>query len=607
MTATEVDRVTSTPEDVAATWLDKFADAVEARDAAGLKALFAPGSTWRDLVAFTWDIRNFRDHEGICAGLLGSVGEVQPTSFRVHTKTPPTITSTPDSTILTGIFDFETKVGPASGTIVLVSDAEGRSWLANGMMTKLEGFHAWPERSGVNRPPGKEPGVVVGRVPWAERRRRETEFLDDEPQVVVMGAGQAGLMFAARLTQLGVKTLVVERNARVGDNWRKRYGSLALHDSISMDHFPYIPFPSTWPKYTPKDKLADFFEFYASAMELNVWTGSNIRSTTFRPEAEQWDIEVARADGTVRTVHPRHFVSAVGMNALPRLLHFAGEERFKGVIVHSGDFSGGENWRGKNVIVIGAGVSGHDIVQDCYEQGAHVVMVQRSSTNTIAIETHLECFMSIFAEGGPDPEDADLFAASFPWDQVLSQAQVMQEKAVAKDAELRAGLEKAGFRIDSGVNGAGAASVLLSGRNSYYFDIGAASLIIDGKVPVLHAVIDHLTEDSAVLADGTVLPADLVVVATGYSSILEATVPAIGTEIADRVKYVYQLGKDGEMLNVFRRTPQPGLWFMLGTLQFARFYSKVLALQIKAIEEGLTPYAVDIPTPKPADLLGDPW
>ena len=94
----------------------------------------------------------------------------------------------------------------------------------------------------------------------------------------MVGAAQAGLSIAARLTQLGVDTLVVDREARIGDSWRRRYHALTLHNETRVNHLPYMPFPRSWPVFIPKDMLANWFEIYAEAMELNVWTQTELVS-----------------------------------------------------------------------------------------------------------------------------------------------------------------------------------------------------------------------------------------------------------------------------------------------------------------------------------------
>ena len=120
-----------------------------------------------------------------------------------------------------------------------------------------------------NRPTGESYSRDFQGPNWLDQRIAAADYTDREPDVLVVGGGQAGLSIAARLTQLRVDTLIVDRNKRVGDNWRNRYHALTLHNQLHVNHLPYMPFPSTWPTYIPKDMLALWFESYAAAMELN--------------------------------------------------------------------------------------------------------------------------------------------------------------------------------------------------------------------------------------------------------------------------------------------------------------------------------------------------
>ncbi len=94
---------------------------------------------------------------------------------------------------------------------------------------------------------------------------------------MIIGGGQGGIALGARLRQLGVPTIIVEKNARPGDSWRNRYRTLVLHDPVWYDHLPYIPFPEHWPVFTPKDKMGDWLEMYAKVMELNYWGVDRMR------------------------------------------------------------------------------------------------------------------------------------------------------------------------------------------------------------------------------------------------------------------------------------------------------------------------------------------
>lgn len=148
-------------------------------------------------------------------------------------------------------------------------------------------------------------GENVGRESWADRRHRERNFIGSEPAVVIVGAGQAGLNLAAHLSQLEIPTLIIDKNDRIGDNWRKRYRFLVLHDPIWYDHMSYIPFPKHWPVFTPKDKLADWFESYAASMELNVWMKTELKGATFDEQTATWTVPVKQEDGTMRDLHPK--------------------------------------------------------------------------------------------------------------------------------------------------------------------------------------------------------------------------------------------------------------------------------------------------------------
>ena len=95
--------------------------------------------------------------------------------------------------------------------------------------------------------------------------------LTRQPYCLIIGGGQGGIILGARLKQLEVPTIIIEKNARPGDSWRNRYKSLCLHDPVWYDHLPYLPFPEHWPIFSPKDKIGDWLEMYTNVMELNYW------------------------------------------------------------------------------------------------------------------------------------------------------------------------------------------------------------------------------------------------------------------------------------------------------------------------------------------------
>lgn len=405
------------------------------------------------------------------------------------------------------------------------------------------------------------------------------------------GAGQAGLTVGARLKNLGVETLLIDSEDRIGDNWRRRYHQLVLHDPVWYDHMPYINFPAHWPVFTPKDKLGEFFEAYAKLLELNVWVKTTLEATSWDESKKLWTVTVKRTkpDGSTetRTLHPQHVIQATGHSGKKNFPSYTkGLGNFKGdVLCHSSEFRGAQpNRKGKKAVVVGSCNSGHDISQDFYEKGYDVTLVQRSTTCVISSEAITNIGLAgLYDENGPPVDDADLWLHSLP-SEVLKSLQVkVTELQRQHDIKTLEGLEKAGFKLDSGPENAGLFMKYFQRGGGYYIDVGGSQLIIDGKVKVKQGQeIDEILPHGIRFADGSELEADEIVFATGYQNMRTQAREIFGDEIADRVGDIWGYDSEGEMRTIWRKTGHPGFWFMGGNLALCRYYSKLLALQIKA-------------------------
>jgi cation diffusion facilitator CzcD-associated flavoprotein CzcO len=425
-----------------------------------------------------------------------------------------------------------------------------------------------------------------GTANWLDQRTASAKYEDSSPEVLVVGGGQGGLALAARLTQMGIDTLIVDRHERIGDNWRKRYHSLTLHNVVWTNHLPYLSFPSTWPVYIPKDMLANWFEFYADAMELNIWTGTEFRGGTYDAQRECWTVQVNRADGSERTLHPNHVVIATGVSGNPKMPSISGLSDFGGTIVHSSAFKDGRPFRGCRAIVIGTGTSGHDAAHDLYSSGAEVTMVQRGATTVLSLEPTAVSFYALYTEDRPTSW-SDLITLSFPYDLIIASARRLTEAGTKNDAALLTALHEVGFRTDVGEDGTGWQLKYLRYGGGYYFNVGCSELIADEKIHLRQfGEIEYFTATGVHFNDGSDLPLDLVVLATGYEPLENSVAALFGNEVAGRVGKVWGFDEGGEMSNVWRPTSQPGLWFTLGSLAQARIYSKYLAMQIWAQEQG---------------------
>lgn len=577
------------PVAVADAWLSSFASAFAAAESDSLAELLTADATWRDQVAFTWTIQSWDGRSASVEALMSHASR-QPRRFSIKPGTTPSMAGELDMARITAVFDFENDAGAGSGVVQLAPSDNGVGWAAAHLMTELNELKGHPWRLADHRPPGRGHGAVANRTNPAEVWAETLAFENREPYVVVLGAGHNGLMVAARLERLGVDTLVLDRTERVGDVWRNRYPSLALHNYTEVNDFPYMPFPPTAPRYMDKEQFADFQEYYAKAMELKIWSSTQMETATYDDATNRWTVRVTKSDGTVRELHPSHVVFANGLNGNPVVPDFPGQESFKGTVAHSEMFEGGHLWTGKKVVVVGAGVSALDIAQDLYEQGSDVTLVQRSYTFVVDVDTFHQFFYADYLAPGASTEIADLTSNLIPLGVLRKRGIINAITGMMgqADQQLLDDLRARGFTVN--LDPGGMIESHFSGRNSYYFDIGACRLIADGEIKFASGRgVERFTENGVMLEDGTELEADHVVLATGYTSILDAIRPIIGDDVADRIGSVWRWGDDNEITNVYRKTPQPGLWFQTGTIRDARYGSKYLALQIKAIQEGIFP------------------
>jgi putative flavoprotein involved in K+ transport len=583
MTVVE-DRTRLTPLAEAEDWLTAFDTALQAGEPTAVAGLFLADGLWRDVLAFTWSIGTTAGRPAIEAMLRQTLARTKPKNFHIPAKrTPPRWVVRAGTDCIEALFDFDSAVGPCNGVLRLKPDRQGRlyAWTLNTNLHEIRGHEEAFKRRG-------EPDSTrdFGAENWTDRLARQRAFADRDPAVLVAGGGQAGLCIAARLQQLGVDTLIVDRHARVGDNWRKRYHSLTLHNEVYVNHLPYMPFPPTWPVYIPKDMLANWFEAYVDALQLNFWTGTELIVGSYDDALKQWSVTLRRADGSERVMHPRHLIFATGVSSIPYTPDLPGLADFAGTKVHSGAFADAEHWRGRKALVLGTGTSGHDVAQELQAHGTDVTIIQRSKTYVVSLK-EAQSVYAIYSEGIPF-DDCDLLATSFPYPVLQRSYQVSTARGLEVDKALLDALDKRGFGLWAGEDETGFQMMYLRRGGGYYFNVGCSELIISGKIKLLQfSDIDRFVAAGARLKNGSLVPADLLVLATGYKSQQETVRLYLGDAVADKVGPVWGFDDGGELRNMWRRTGQPGLWFTAGSLAQCRIFSRYLALQIKALEEGL--------------------
>ncbi|WP_027475969.1 NAD(P)/FAD-dependent oxidoreductase [Curvibacter gracilis] len=573
--------------------LDTLNHALADRDAAAASHLFADECYWRDLVLLTWNLKTLEGRSQIADMLAAQLDAVAPVRFSLDEREA---VEEADGMVSAWIV-VDTRHARGSGHVRI---KDGRIWT---LLTAAQELKGHEEPLGTRRPMGAEHGIRRGRQTWLERRQQEAAQLgrETQPFVLVIGGGQGGIALGARLRQLGVSHIVIDRQARPGDQWRNRYKSLCLHDPVWYDHLPYMPFPDNWPVFAPKDKIGDWLEMYTKVMEVNYWPSTNCLNARFDEASQAWEVTVER-DGETLVLRPQHVVFATGMSGKANVPKIKGQEVFQGEQQHSSQHPGPDAYAGKKVVVIGANNSAHDICAALWEHGADVTMVQRSSTHIVRSDSLMDIGLGdLYSEravaSGVTTRKADLIFASLPY-RIMADFQVpLYDRIRERDAEFYRQLEATGFMLDFGDDGSGLFMKYLRRASGYYIDVGACDLVIDGSIKLQAGKqISHLSENAVVLDDGTELPADLVVYATGYGSMNGWVADLISQEVADKVGKVWGLGSDttkdpgpweGEQRNMWKPTQQQALWFHGGNLHQSRHYSLYLALQLKARQEGL--------------------
>ena len=398
---------------------------------------------------------------------------------------------------------------------------------------------------------------------------------------------------AARCKALGMENLVIDRNDEVGDIWKKRYEYLSLHFPHWPDDLPYFSYPKHWPTYTPAQKQGKYMEWYASALELNIWTRSSVVHAD-QDDSGKWTVVVNKEGKETRTLHPKQVVMATSLCGVPLTPVIPGMSTFKGgVLRHSSMHDSSSNFIGKKVCVVGTSSSGFDTAFDCSRRGIDVTLLQRSPTYIMSLTHSVPRIIGGYkpdADGNrPNLEEQDriFFHTPVGPGEELGRrnAKILEDL----DRSLLDALHARGLRTWRGQRGTGNMTLGQTRNGGFYFDAGACEHIINGKIKVEQGYIESFTEDKVVLNGGREREFDLIVFATGFSNTIDSVRATLGDKFADRCGPIWGIDEEGEYKTAFRETGVPNLWIMVGFLPMTRYNSKLLAMRLKALKEGISP------------------
>jgi cation diffusion facilitator CzcD-associated flavoprotein CzcO len=573
-----------TARETTETWIDAFGAALAQGDERALSGMFAQDGHWRNLFGLSWQFATFSGSDALARELLRCAREVSAVGFRIDAAhLAPRRSVVAGREVIEAIFSFDTTNGLGYGALRLLPAADGltRAWTIS---TSLD-FDRICDARARHALPASQMRDFAG-PDWLEQRQSSSAYDDREPDVLIVGGGHTGISVAVELKRIGLSALIVDREERIGDNWRLRYRGLKLHNKMPVNHLRYLPFPLTFPEYIPKDQIANWLEHYVDIFDIGFWTRTSFEGASYDDASARWTARITR-EGTSRTLRPKHIVLATSVSGTPNIPHIDGIDHFKGEVLHSSRFRAGRQWAGRSVVVFGTGTSAHDICQELHASGAIVTMVQRSPTMVVNVEP-AQIYDKTYLGDGPPIETRDILNSGVPFPVMRIAHRLITDEVKRLDAPLLSRLEQAGFRLEFGEDGTGWPLKFRTRGGGYYFNVGASELIAETKIRLVQAAdIAHFEADGLRLKDGSTLQAELFVLATGYKGIDNLLAKLFGDEVGRRVGRVWGFDEvTGELRNMWTRTPQPGLWFTAGAFSQARIYSRYIALQIDAIEEG---------------------
>jgi len=574
-----VDRISAT------NWLDTLNQALAQSDKTAIQNLFADDCHWRDLLAFTWSITPSSGSHDIASLMLNKQANIKARNFKLaEGRLGPRRLKRIGIDVIESVIQFETELGRCFGVLRLLLDTPTKAFQ---LLTSLHELKGHEEKISERRPTGAAYSRNFGGTNWQDQRIQSQAYLDRDPTVLVIGGGQAGLSVAASLVLIGVDTLVIDKYPKIGDSWRKRYHSLALHNITDLNHLPYLPFPENWPSYLPKDMVGNWLEIYAQTLEINNWTSNELANATFDETSARWTAVLKNnVTGVERILRPKHIIFANGLVGLPRIPKLPGLDAFTGDVMHTSAFSSGLQWKGKHALVLGTGTSAHDVAQDLHSNGVQTTMIQRGSTTVVSIDPSLKLTYALYE--GIALEDGDLLSSVNTMPVTRRNFKQTSARMIDLDKKLIDGLIASGFKWDNGEDDTGYQMKIRTRYGGYYLNAGCSDLIISGAIGLCqYDQIEKFVSKGALLKDGTLLQADLIVTATGFIPQETVVKQLLGDEIAQKIGPVWGIAPDGEMNNMWRRTNQQGLWFVGGSFTNCRIYSRYVAMQIKALEERL--------------------
>jgi indole-3-pyruvate monooxygenase len=312
--------------------------------------------------------------------------------------------------------------------------------------------------------------------------------------ILVVGAGPAGLATSACLRREGLAHVVLEREGRIADAWHRHYDRLRLHTTKTYSGLPMMPWAKAAPRYPAREQVVQYLQAYAAEHRVVPRLGVTVHA-----------IERAGGHFTVETsagvMTPRIVVMATGYNGVPKLPSISGLSSFRGSAIHAGDYKNPAPYRGKHTLVVGCGNSGAEIALDLAEHGVEVAMVVRGPVHVVPRDMF-----------GRPTQHTSVLLSHLPLG--LRDAIAMGITGLVVGDLSRWGIVRPAIGPNRMIEEFGRVPIL---------DIGTLAQVKQGKIRVLPAV-QEILPDRVRFAGGAQHPFEAIIFATGYTPGLDKVI-----------------------------------------------------------------------------------
>ncbi|GIZ36534.1 hypothetical protein CKM354_000000500 [Cercospora kikuchii] len=550
---------------------------------------FSAEPIWRDVFALTGSLRTFYSKPSIMKAWSDTCTLRQATCLNAVPGSARSVKIDDKIGWVEIMFEFKCVTNPATrctGFLCLILEGgSGKIWILRTVLEHLEGCgdvdDLAPKNTAINV---INESLGADQLVETDKAGTGTDIVD----CVIVGAGHAGLSCGGRLQALGVKYIILEKGSQIGATWIERYKSARLHTPREYNHLPFgRTFPDICSEYLTKDELVQGYRGWAHkfGIEEHVLLETVLDRGSWDPIKQLWTLHIRRG-GIPQTVASRAVIMAVGSGAqIPIRPTIQGQADFKGTVLHSADYWSADIWKGKAGIVVGTANTAHDVAQDMVEAGlSTITMVQRTQTFVLPCEFVAKVIGRSY-NAKIETHVANRAGYSMP----NAVTRLLSRKALHgmadRESERFDALERAGFRCQRYGE---MQWHLLERFGGHYIDVGCSKLIAEGKIKVKAGpVITKFTPEGLAFSDGTTISADIMVLCTGFVGNMRRNMEQIfDKRVADEVGDIWGLNEEGEVKGAYRRTGSPAIWCMAGDLPMTRYYSRHVALQVKAFVMG---------------------